>query len=75
MAAGAGRYDGGQRTISRFRCQYRHMPADGQAREQSGPGTGADAGKLGATTWLATVARHWTLAQPNPRSGDREAYQ
>ena len=70
-----GDYDGGQRTISRFRCQYRHMPADGQAREQSGPGTGADAGKLGATTWLATVARHWTLDQPDPRSGDREAYQ
>ena len=57
-----GDYDGGQRTISRFRCQYRPMPAtSGDEPEPS--------------TWLATVARHWTIDQPDPRSGDRDSYQ
>jgi hypothetical protein len=70
-----GDYDGGQRTISRFRCQYRHPPEDGTAAAGGARTAAATGDKPGATTWLATVARHWTLDQPDPRSGDREAYQ
>ena len=64
-----GDYDGGQRTITRFRCQYRPMHGDGP------DGPGPDGGKQNPGTWLATVARHWALDQPDPRSSDRAAYQ
>jgi hypothetical protein len=72
-----GDYDGGQRTISRFRCQFRSVPsAEPNGAGGSGPGgPEPGGGKQEATIWLATVARHWTLDQPDPRSSDREAYQ
>lgn len=78
-----GDYDGGQRTISRFRCQYRAMhattppgtapsgPGPGPSSDDSGPGDGQQE----PSTWLATVARHWAIDQPDPRSTDRDAYQ
>ncbi len=70
-----GDQDGGQRAIARFRCQSRPdwttgQPAghtDGSAPGAGGGGSGAD----GDGVWLATVARHWTLDQPDPRSSDR----
>jgi hypothetical protein len=76
-----GDYDGGQRTISRFRCQYRAMhattppgtapsgPGPGSSSDDSGPGDGQQE----PSTWLATVARHWAIDQPDPRSTDRDA--
>ena len=81
-----GDYDGGQRTISRFRCQYRAMHAAGRPgtandpAPESGSGSGPDGSGPGGrqpepSTWLATVARHWAIDQPDPRSSDRDAYQ
>ena len=84
-----GDQEGGQRAISRFRCQSRPWPA--QPRDDgsppgpgsSGPGSGGSAGSGGSGSsgqsddgrdddlWLATVARHWTIDQPDPRSADR----
>jgi hypothetical protein len=76
-----GDLDGGQRAITRFRCQARPWPAhrgaddSGAAGSETGsPGTGSSGGGDSAAdggVWLATVARHWTLDQPDPRSGDR----
>jgi hypothetical protein len=81
-----GDHDGGQRTISRFRCQHmsghdsRLATGDGLADRQAGngdgghgPGGNRPAGDSGV--WLATVARHWTIDQPDPRSADRSAFQ
>ena len=82
-----GDYDGGQRTISRFRCQYRAMHAAGRPgtvpndpAPESGSGSGPDGSGTGdgqpePSTWLATVARHWAIDQPDPRSNDRDSYQ
>jgi hypothetical protein len=67
-----GDQDGGQRAVTRFRCQARPWPArpptDGSAAE-TGDGHADD------EVWLATVARHWTIDQPDPRSSDRPADQ
>jgi hypothetical protein len=63
-----GDHDGGQRAISRFRCQHRPV-VDGRPPE--GDGGQAD----DSSVWLCTVARHWTIDQPDPRSGDRPAIQ
>jgi hypothetical protein len=69
-----GDQDGGQRAITRFRCQ---APAwTGRHSDDSSPpadGGGSGSGRPGADdgVWLATVARHWTLDQPDPRSADR----
>jgi hypothetical protein len=74
-----GDQEGGQRAISRFRCQPRPWPA--QPRDDgSPPGPGSsghgddghgDDGHGDDDLWLATVARHWTIDQPDPRSADR----
>jgi hypothetical protein len=79
-----GDQEGGQRAISRFRCQPRPWPA--QPRDDgsppgpgaSGPGSSGhgddghgDDGHGDDGLWLATVARHWTIDQPDPRSADR----
>ncbi len=78
-----GDQDGGQRAISRFRCQPRPWPArprDGGSpplpgSEGAGPdGHGSD-GHGDDDLWLATVARHWTIDQPDPRSADRPGSQ
>jgi hypothetical protein len=81
-----GDYDGGQRTITRFRCQYRQIHVSsgsggsGAGGSSGASGSGASGSGAGgkqqeASTWLATVARHWALDQPDPRSADRAAYQ
>ena len=77
-----GDQEGGQRAITRFRCQPRPWPA--QPRDDgsppgpgsSGPGSAGtvghgDDGHGDDDLWLATVARHWTIDQPDPRSADR----
>ena len=69
-----GDQEGGQRAISRFRCQPRPWPA--RPRDDgSPPGPGStgssDDGHSDDDLWLATVARHWTIDQPDPRSADR----
>jgi hypothetical protein len=88
-----GDQDGGQRAITRFRCQSRPGWTTGQLAGHTdgsapgagggdsgagagggGSGAGAGGGGSGADgdgVWLATVARHWTLDQPDPRSSDR----
>jgi hypothetical protein len=77
-----GDQDGGQRAITRFRCQAHPWPAHdseaagsgaaGAGARSSGAGTSGGSGSVaGGSVWLATVARHWTLDQPDPRSGDR----
>jgi hypothetical protein len=95
-----GDQEGGQRAISRFRCQPRPWPAQprddgsppgpgssGQGSSgpagssgpgSNGPGASGSAGAGGQSDngrdddlWLATVARHWTIDQPDPRSADR----
>src|SRR6202012_422522 len=73
-----GDQDGGQRAITRFRCQAvpgwstghsgESPPAPGSGDSGSGHPDGEDG------VWLATVVRHWTLDQPDPRSGDRTNY-
>jgi hypothetical protein len=97
-----GDHDGGQRTISRFRCQHLSEhdgrlaaddgPGDGSFDGQAGDGTagqgpggggsggsggsdGSDGSDGESSVWLATVARHWTIDQPDPRSADRSAFQ
>jgi len=70
-----GDQDGGQRAITRFRCQAVPGWSTGHSGESpSAPGSG-DSGSGHPDgddgVWLATVVRHWTLDQPDPRSGDR----
>jgi hypothetical protein len=65
-----GDYDGGQRAISRFRCQPRPWPAGPDGSGDGGSGSDGS-GSGGDGVWLANVARHWTLDQPDPRSADR----
>jgi hypothetical protein len=71
-----GDQDGGQRAITRFRCQAPTWTT-GQPGGVSPPAGGGDPGSgrpgAGDGVWLATVARHWTLDQPDPRSADRTA--
>jgi hypothetical protein len=74
-----GDHDGGQRAISRFRCQHRPV-VDGRPPEGDGGQAGDGDGRAGrqaddSSVWLCTVARHWTIDQPDPRSGDRPAIQ
>jgi hypothetical protein len=72
-----GDHDGGQRAISRFRCQHRPV-VDGRPPEGDGgqAGDGRAGNQAGdSSVWLCTVARHWTIDQPDPRSGDRPAIQ
>ncbi|MBV9793248.1 MAG: hypothetical protein JO016_04845 [Actinobacteria bacterium] len=67
-----GDQDGGQRAITRFRCQARPDWTTGQS--EAGPEGSGSSGRSGAEddgVWLATVARHWSLDQPDPRDGDR----
>jgi hypothetical protein len=74
-----GDQEGGQRAISRFRCQPRPwltQPRDGDSPPgvgSGGPSGGerSDDGHSDDDLWLATVARHWTIDQPDPRSADR----
>ena len=70
-----GDQDGGQRAITRFRCQARPWaidhPADGGGTAPGGGASGAGGAEADDGVWLATVARHWTLDQPDPRSADR----
>jgi hypothetical protein len=84
-----GDQDGGQRAISRFRCQPRPWPArprddgsppgpgssghgdDGHGDDGHGDDGHGDDGHGDDDLWLATVARHWTIDQPDPRSADR----
>ena len=67
-----GDYDGGQRAISRFRCQPRPWPAGpgGAGHDDSGSG-GSGSRSGGDGVWVANVARHWSIDQPDPRSADR----
>ncbi|HXP56570.1 MAG TPA: hypothetical protein VN847_16505 [Streptosporangiaceae bacterium] len=72
-----GDQDGGQRAITRFRCQAVPGWSTGHSGESpSAPGSG-DSGSGHPDgddgVWLATVVRHWTLDQPDPRSADRTA--
>jgi hypothetical protein len=68
-----GDYDGGQRAISRFRCQPRPWPAAPDGSGDGGSGSGGSGGPEsgGDGVWLASVARHWAIDQPDPRSADR----
>jgi hypothetical protein len=66
-----GDQDGGQRAVTRFRCQARPWPAK-PADDGAPAGSGGD-GKADDDVWLATVARHWTIDQPDPRTSDRSA--
>lgn len=72
-----GDHDGGQRAISRFRCQHRPV-VDGRPSGSDGRQVGdEDAGHQmdDSSVWLATVVRHWTIDRPDPRSADRPAVQ
>ncbi|HEY0716428.1 MAG TPA: hypothetical protein VGD68_02335 [Streptosporangiaceae bacterium] len=72
-----GDHDGGQRAISRFRCQHR-LAVDGRpSGGDGGQAGGGDAGHQtdGPGVWLATVVRHWTIDRPDPRLADRPPRQ
>jgi hypothetical protein len=70
--------DGGQRVIGRFRCQpgpwpgQRSRPGSEHSASQESP-SGESHEQI--TTWLLTVARHWSIDRPDPRRGDRPIAQ